>query len=74
MGRIGGGIMYCGKCDHPVEHCTCGDITERMREVTGVGGHVASRWCAKCNKHYAECKCSEPNWMLRADGKLGPLP
>lgn len=66
--------MYCGKCDKAFELCACGGITERMRRLTGPGGHVASRWCCKCDKHYADCKCASPEWRMRCEGKLGPLP
>lgn len=47
---------------------------ERMRELTGSGGPIAARWCARCDRHYRFCVCDEPAWRLRARGVLGPLP
>jgi hypothetical protein len=47
---------------------------ETMRELCGQGGPLAARWCAKCDSHYDYCKCTEPDWKLRSNGKLGPLP
>lgn len=66
--------MICGKCDTDLKGCTCPDLAERMREVSGPGGAVAARWCASCDNHYARCYCAEPDWMMRVDGKLEPLP
>ena len=45
----------------------------RLREVSGPGGEVASRWCGACDQHYAVCRCKRPQWMIRHDGKLSPL-
>lgn len=47
---------------------------DTLRELSGPEGVLACRWCAKCDHHYRFCKCPEPKWMLRAEGKLGPLP
>lgn len=66
--------MHCDRCDKALERCTCGGITERMRRLSDTGGPVAARWCAKCDHHYAECDCKEPDWKLRMNGQLGPLP
>lgn len=66
--------MHCGKCDSPIAKCTCPDLNDRMRTVSDKGGFVANRWCAKCDSYYARCFCAEPEWMMRADGELSPLP
>ncbi len=66
--------MTCNQCGAAdLMSCTCEDLNARMRFVTD-GADVAARWCAKCDRHYARCGCTEPDWKLRADGKLGPLP
>ena len=66
--------MFCGKCQNDLEDCTCPDLAERMAGLGGVGSHVASRWCKACDKHYAACKCDEPDWKLRSGGKFYDLP
>lgn len=62
--------MFCRKCNTELEDCTCPDLEKRMRRVTDPGGHVAARWCARCDHHYARCRCEAPVWRLRADGQL----
>ncbi len=47
---------------------------EHMRKLSGPGGPLAARWCARCDSHYEYCKCKEPDWKLRNEGKLGPMP
>jgi hypothetical protein len=42
--------------------------------LSGPGGPLAIAWCKTCNKSHHHCKCQEPSWCLRSDGKLGPLP
>ena len=66
--------MICGKCDHDLEECTCPDLGERMREACDPGTHVVCRWCSDCDQHYAVCRCPNPTWMIRSDGKFHPIP
>lgn len=47
---------------------------ETLRGLTGDGGPLCARWCARCDEHYRFCNCTEPYWMLRWNGKLVPLP
>jgi len=47
---------------------------EAMRKLSGKGGPIAARWCANCDSHYEYCECAEPDWKLRNEGELGPLP
>lgn len=65
--------MICLVCNTQVEECRCPDLGARMREVSGPGGDVASRWCRACDQHYAVCQCERPRWMIRVDGKLRRL-
>ncbi len=66
--------MICIKCDSDLNDCTCDDITERLRWMSGNGGPCAARWCSKCDNHYSRCECVAPSWMMRTNGKLCPLP
>jgi hypothetical protein len=45
-----------------------------LRELCGPTGPLACRWCKRCDSHYRFCKCTSPEWMLRAAGQLGPMP
>lgn len=56
-----------------MKHLSEADETT-LRKLCGPGGPLACRWCARCDRHYAHCTCSEPVWKLRTDGELGPLP
>lgn len=66
--------MFCSQCNTEIEKCTCPDLADRMRVLSGVGGAIAARWCAACDDHYAVCRCASPEWKMRVDGKLEPLP
>ena len=66
--------MFCCRCQNDLEDCVCPDLADRMRRASEAGTHVVSRWCGKCDQHYAVCRCEEPTWMLRADGELSALP
>lgn len=67
-------MMSCNQCGaESLEKCSCKDLDDRMRKITD-GKYVAAKWCATCDHHYARCFCVEPDWKLRADGKLGPMP
>ena len=66
--------MYCTKCDHCIESCTCPDLADRMRKLSGPKGGICARWCAGCDEHYAVCRCDEPKWVMRTDGRFGRLP
>jgi len=66
--------MYCTVCNNELEKCKCPGLAENMRGLSGEGGFLASRWCAKCDNHYSRCFCVDPDWKMRSDGKLYPLP
>lgn len=66
--------MWCGQCNNEVVDCTCSpSAAERISKHSGVAGHVASKWCRRCDSHYAACKCEDPAWAVRAGGKFYPL-
>lgn len=62
--------MFCHSCDNALHHCTCEDLDDRMRDLTGPGGAVFSRWCKTCDHHYCRCECENPDWWLRSEGEL----
>ncbi len=66
--------MYCAKCQSELLDCVCPNLRELLAGMSDVGAPLASRWCKRCDSHYAVCSCSEPEWMLRVDGKLQALP
>ncbi len=65
--------MECGICEKSVYNCTCDDLTARMRKATD-GRYVVVKWCTGCDEYYPRCKCENPMWRLRTDGKLAPMP
>lgn len=60
--------MWCMKCQKELHECTCTDINERLRAISG-SKNIASKWCTVCDKHYSQCKCERPIWGVRSDGK-----
>lgn len=66
--------MWCQKCNTDLVECECPDLDEKMRELTGEDGYLGSRWCVSCDKHYALCLCTTPDWALRISGRFAPLP
>ena len=66
--------MFCSKCEHDLEQCTCLDLAERMRSLSGLDGPMIARWCQKCDNHYAACRCEVPKWVARSNGRYVLLP
>ena len=63
-------MMGCSKCNKDLNECICPDIEERLKELTGKKGPLIAKWCLNCDKHYARCRCTEPLWGVREDGKV----
>ena len=48
-------------------------MQQTIRQLKKVGyarlatpnSYVKMRWCNKCDKHYARCKCQEPEWTIK---------
>ncbi len=51
--------MFCMKRSNDLLDCTCEDLQERL---LGLDKVLIYRMCNKCKKHYAICKCLEPEW------------
>lgn len=66
--------MFCAKDQRDVAFCTCPDIDERLRNVSGPEGGVVSVWCKICDKHKDRCKCVTPVLALRQDGVARAVP
>lgn len=47
---------------------------EEFRHFTDKGGPLCAKWCAKCDCHYEYCECEMPEWRIRNEGELGPMP
>jgi len=50
-------------------NCTCEDLEERLARLNDIS-NLAIRTCKKCDKHYAVCKCKEPDWGVKIGGKF----
>jgi len=55
--------MYCNHCENDLKDCTCEDIEKRL-DVAVQSGHFDYNKCLTCGKHYARCKCEEPQLVL----------
>lgn len=62
--------LFCHHCNNVVHYCVCEDLDDRMRDLTGPGGLVSSRWCKSCDHHFTRCECETPDWWLRNEGQL----
>ena len=51
------------RCENQLEDCTCENLEERLDKAVA-SGHFEYNKCAKCGKHYARCKCEEPELIL----------
>ncbi len=60
--------MFCVKCQTDLSECACEDLKERLEKI-GKSPYIASKWCSKCNSHYAICKCKVPEWYIRQGGE-----
>jgi len=55
--------MFCMRCQNELADCICSDIDERLASL-GYHPNLAFRICAKCNLHYARCKCKLSVWEV----------
>jgi hypothetical protein len=56
--------MFCMKCHSDLTDCTCPDLAERLAKACS-GGHVAIKWCRKCDKSYHQCECAIPDFYVK---------
>lgn len=59
--------MFCGICNNDLKDCTCDNLEERLAKLNNTPGFIYKK-CRKCQKHYALCKCEEPDWTTSHDG------
>lgn len=59
--------MYCMKCQNDLLDCTCDDLEERLASLKN-SPKIIYKKCRKCDRHYARCKCEEPDWTTSRDG------
>jgi hypothetical protein len=62
--------MWCLKYNHDVGECTCPDINERLARAFS-SDQVIAKWCRKCDKHYARCRCESPEWTTKGGEPRG---
>jgi len=49
--------MFCGNCNQDFSKCECEGVEEKL---DGIPNFVYNK-CKKCGKHYARCRCEEPD-------------
>jgi len=64
--------MFCCKCQKDLSECTCGDIDERLASLNN-SKYVVYRKCLICGKHYARCKCENPEWGMSGENEEVPI-
>jgi len=57
-------VMWCMQCKKDLVDCTCPDIKERLAKIFD-HPNLAARWCKKCDNHYSQCKCEQPEWIIK---------
>ena len=57
-------MMFCARCQNDLAECTCPDLEERLDSIA----NFSYRKCAKCGRHYARCRCAEPEWVASQGG------
>ena len=62
-------MLTCGKCNQSVDRCICPDQDARLRWASD-SEHVLFKWCRTCDKHYARCQCSVPDFGIRTGGVI----
>lgn len=55
--------MFCMNCQNDLVDCTCPDLKERLASLKN-SPNLAIKWCKKCDNHYAQCKCAEPQFYI----------
>lgn len=51
-------MMFCTRCSNPVPDCECGDIGDRLEQLSQHPNFTTDR-CADCAEHAADCTCEE---------------
>jgi len=63
-------MLTCGICNTGIGDCTCPGRDDQLRAVAyNPESHVAFKWCRKCDKHYARCRCDPPEFYVILAGK-----
>jgi hypothetical protein len=56
-------------CNKELSECICPDLEERLESLKSMS-NVVTKWCTKCDKHYSQCKCKEPEFVAVNNGKV----
>jgi len=60
--------MWCAACNNDISDCVCEvKAVERLASLRNDPNFIY-KMCRKCEKHYAFCKCEEPDWTTSHDG------
>ena len=65
--------MHCVTCGLHLTSCICSDRDERLSQLGDVP-NVAVKWCSRCDRHYAVCKCEEPAFVMKSNGSFFEIP
>jgi hypothetical protein len=65
--------IRCTICNQSVETCSCAETDARLK-ATSESPNVMFKWCRRCDRHYARCRCEAPAFYLRSGGQEVPIP
>ena len=66
--------MTCNRCGKSLAECQCPDIDERLHAIAYSDAPITFKWCRLCDRHYARCRCVEPDFIVMSGGKPVPIP
>jgi hypothetical protein len=65
--------VVCTLCNRSIDNCTCPETDESLKWAAD-STNVMFKWCRACDRHYARCRCEQPDFYLRCGGKEVPIP
>ena len=60
-------MLICTQCNKRFNECCCSDADKRLKEIIfDQDSNVITKWCRKCDKYYARCRCRQPDlfWII----------
>lgn len=62
--------LLCATCRQTIGQCTCTDADARMRQLArDPSCPIILKWCRACDKHYARCRCTMPDFCIVGGGR-----
>lgn len=62
-------MMACLKCQKTFDQCVCEDLEARLDTAKS----FVYKKCQRCGKHYARCRCENPDFVASMGGQIYSL-